>query len=433
MEEPIKYRLYTLPMLQPTVMLALGISMAKILTPLCHPIAWIAAITILLAASILSKTVNSKTFFIFLACFALGAQRMSYELSPTKSATQARTYETLDASQLSIWDKAKEKAKSLRHEMEQDLKRQGLEGQHHAIISAMLLGDKSTIDTNTRQTYSASGASHVLAVSGLHIGIIFGLLTIGLGGIWQNGRRKLSLTIALTCIWAYIFTIGMPTSGIRAATMISIYTCAKLSNRRTPSLQILLVAVFWMLAASPSYLFDIGFQMSFLAVLFIILLQPHIQGLITPKRGKWLWSMVALSIAAQIGTIPVVAHYFGYISCYSVLSSLIAIPAATASLYMGIIVITCSYIGWNWLNILSSWIVQALNITLDLTNTALEFIAELPGAQIDHVKINIPQLLLIYGAIAAGCLIIHKLRLFHSHRSHLVSSDTDYNLLADRT
>ena len=433
MEEPIKYKVYALPMLQPTVMLALGISIVRLCTPLCQPIVWIAAIVILLSANLLSKGTICKSFFILLACLALGAQRMSVEQCQDKSADHARTFETLDATQLSTWDKAKEKAKLLRYEMEQDLKMKGIEGQHHAIISAMLLGDKSTLDTTTRQTYSASGASHVLAISGLHIGIIFGLLTIGLGNIIPNGRRKISLAIALTSIWAYIFMIGMPASGIRAATMISIYTCAKLSNRRPLNLQILNVAAFLMLVASPSYLFDVGFQMSFLAVLFIILLQPHIQNLITQKRGKWLWSMIAMSVAAQIGTIPIVAHYFGYISCYSILSSLIAIPAATLSLYMGIAVIACSYIGGSWLSTLSSWIAQVLNAILEFTNTALELIAQLPGAQIDHVKINTPQLLLTYGAIVAGCILIHKLRLYHSHRSHLVSSDTDYNPQASQT
>lgn len=132
----------------------------------------------------------------------------------------------------------------------------------------MALGDKSALDSNTRNSYSISGASHILAVSGLHIGIIFQLFIFLLGG------RKYSvytIILSLISIWTYVFLIGLPASAVRAAIMLSAYSLSLAFHRTGLPLNTLSSAYIFMLFISPLYLFELSFQLSFLAVASILL------------------------------------------------------------------------------------------------------------------------------------------------------------------
>lgn len=145
------------------------------------------------------------------------------------------------------------------------------------------------------------------------------------------------------------------------------------------------------------------------------------------KPLGWAWAMVAVSVAAQVGTTPLVCYYFGNIACYSVLSSFVAIPAATVIIYVSLSLLL-SFFLLPGFSLLQGGLAYLLSLTTSATQHALQLIVMLPGACIEGIKISILQLGLIYIAIIAGCLLIQKLRRCLLHRIHLPSdSHRDYS------
>lgn len=294
----------------------------------------------------------------------------------------------------------------------------------------MTLGEKGSLSKDTRQTFKASGASHILAISGLHIGIIFQLFILLAGG--RKRWRLIAVPISVTAIWAYVFLIALPASAVRAASMISIYCFALLTRRNSTAVSNLTLAAIVMLIIQPLHLFDISFQLSFAAVLSILLLYKPIYSLMPASATRrkplgWAWAMVAVSVAAQVGTTPLVCYYFGNIACYSVLSSFVAIPAATVIIYVSLSLLL-SFFLLPGFSLLQGGLAYLLGLTTSATQHALQLIVMLPGACIEGIKISILQLGLIYIAIIAGCLLIQKLRRCLLHRIHLPSdSHRDYS------
>lgn len=303
-----------------------------------------------------------------------------------------------------------------RNTIQKQLRSLNIQEQDFAIVSAMTLGDKTSLTKETKDIYSISGTSHILAVSGLHIGIIFQLFILLLGG-----RRRCIPTIILsiTAIWAYVIFIGMPASAIRSATMISICCFAMLSHRKVLSINNLAFAYVIMLIYNPLYLFDISFQMSFMAVYSILLFYQPLEGLCCTSHfyTRWPWSMLCISIAAQIGTMPLIIYYFGRISCYALFTGFIAIPAATVILWLSAAILLLTLLTHIPLMSLLSepllhFATSGLISITQATNTALKLTTMLPGASIDGIKINIPQLCLIYFCIIVGYIFIRKTRYY---------------------
>jgi competence protein ComEC len=256
----------------------------------------------------------------------------------------------------------------------------------------MTLGDKSALTHDLKDTYSRTGASHVLALSGLHLGIIYTLLSmLVVGRRWQTVTQ----VIMIISIWAFVFLVGMPTSVVRAAVMLTVYALLALGHRRRMSVNTLAFTAIAMLLVSPRALFDVGFQMSFMAVFCILLFVPlflrpvSARYQMTHRLARWLLSMVAVSVAAQIGVAPLIAYYFGRFSCYFLLTNFIVIPAATAILYLTLATLLLPPLG-----IVLSWVVTGLNATL-------LYIAAMPGATIDGLHPSVGLTVSLYGVILA--------------------------------
>lgn len=377
-----------------------------------------------------------KSSIIFLCIFSMGFTRgVTSERSISSLNTPYPLYTT---NQLSPIDRCKLNSQAMLTNLREEMKTHGIEHQELAIISAMTLGDKSMLTPETKNTFSITGASHVLAISGLHIGLIFQLFVFILGGK-RNIRH--SIPLSLTLVWAYVFLIGAPASAIRSATMLSVYSFALIAKRPSININNLSLAFIFLLMAYPPFLFEISFQMSFLAVGAILWLYKPITSLIHPhnRLKKWAWSITAISISAQIGTIPIIIYYFGRISCFSLLTNFIAIPAATIILYFTVtlwlcLLLTSIPIISPAFSLISTLIAKVLHETAHITNESLSLFSLLPGANIENIKISILQLYLIYMSIAAGYLLIHKLHRCHSHRNHpLASFRKDYNSQANQT
>lgn len=279
----------------------------------------------------------------------------------------------------------------------------GFSGQSYAVLAAMTLGDKSSLSERLKEDYSVSGASHILALSGLHLGIIYAILSlIFLRRRWQIASQVL----ILLAIWTYVFIVGMSASVVRSAVMITVYSLVSLLNRNKMSLNTLAVAAVVILIVNPLYLYDVGFQMSFAAVFFIILFYRPVLNLMPGcVMGipviRQIWQMMSVSLAAQIGVAPLIAFYFGRFSCYFLLTNIIVVPAATIILYGAVLMAALSFVPY-----LQTLLSALLLKVVVLLNSGVSFVAELPGASIDGIAIGLLQLVLIYVAIFSFSVLV---------------------------
>ena len=260
----------------------------------------------------------------------------------------------------------------------------------YAVLAAMALGDKSALTKELKEVYAVTGASHVLALSGLHLGIIYTLLSLLIvGRRWQ----MVSQLLIVLCIWAFVFLVGMSTSVVRSATMLTVYALLSLGHRDKMTVNTLAFTAIVMLIVNPLSLYDVGFQMSFMAVFAILVLMPLLEGifpreyLLSHQTVRWLWSMVAVSVSAQIGVAPLIAYYFGRFSTYFLLTNFIVIPAATLILWLSPVVLLFPSLAYLLL-----YIVKCLN-------TVLEQIAAWPGASIEALHPSVLQTAMIYVVI----------------------------------
>ena len=213
----------------------------------------------------------------------------------------------------------------------------GLEGEPLALSAALLLGQRQLLQRNTRQAYSQVGASHLLALSGMHLGILYGLLYMLLLRWSRHGPwRWHVLPPALLLIWGYALLTGLSLSLVRASIMLSVFTVGTLAERRQPPIHLLALSALVILMCSPHALFDIGFQLSFLAVLFIILIYTPWQQYLYDLPGHWLWEVLGVSLAAWLGTAPLATYYFHTLPLTGFLLNPVLIPLTTAIIYLGL-------------------------------------------------------------------------------------------------
>jgi len=279
---------------------------------------------------------------------------------------------------------------------------QGDDSDAYAVVAAMALGDKSALTQELKDVYAVTGASHVLALSGLHLGIIYGLLMLLTGGRRQRFSILFSL-FTILCVWAFVFLVGLSTSVVRSAMMLSVYALLSLGHRDRMSVNTLAFTALVMLIVSPLSLFDVGFQMSYLALLSILLFVPLTESLFSAdylmshRMVRWLWGMVTVSLSAQIGVAPLIAYYFGRFSCYFLLTNFIVVPAAMLILYLSLVVLIVP----SFASVLFS-VVAALN-------GLLTRMASIPGASIENLHPTKIQTTMIYLIIVAVYLLAVKL------------------------
>ena len=274
----------------------------------------------------------------------------------------------------------------------------GQESEAYAVVAAMTLGDKSALTQELRDIYAITGASHILALSGLHLSIIFMLLTHLFGGK-KFFTFPFSHLFTLTSIWAFVFIVGMPVSVVRSATMLTVYALLSLVHRDKMSVNTLAFTALLVLIVNPLSLFDIGFQMSYLSVFAILLIVPlserlfPVGFLMTHRAIKYLWGMLAVSCAAQIGVAPLVAYYFGRLPVFFLLTNFIVIPAAILILWLSPVVFLFPSLAYLLLYIVS------------VLNTLLTTIASIPGASIDGLHPTKLQATMTYVVIVACYLL----------------------------
>ena len=234
----------------------------------------------------------------------------------------------------------------------------------------------------------------MLALSGLHLMIIYAVISLMVG--WWRWRM-VSQVATVLAVWAFAFLVGLSPSVVRSAFMISVYALASLGYRERMSVNTLAFTAIVMLAVNPLAMYDIGFQLSFMAVLWIVLLNPLLGSIIplhVQQRHRWLsmlWGMTTVSVSAQVGTAPLVAYYFGRLPVYFLLSNYIVIPAATLILYLALASVLT-----GWWTVVQHGLVVALATIVSWMNSALEWIAQLPKSSVEGLNLSTLQVCLIY-------------------------------------
>lgn len=216
----------------------------------------------------------------------------------------------------------------------------GFIGDEGAIIRVMTTGDKSKLGKGLRKDYSHAGVAHVLALSGFHLTIIYSILDLlFLSFVISYKWRNIARLFIILIIFAFTIIVGCPASLVRASVMCGIMMLTKILQQENSSLNSLSLTALIMLVCNPMLLFDVGFQLSFVSMLGIIVFSPILTG-IMPTRQKILhklWEMASITVACSIFTLPLITYYFGYIPLLSIVSNLSIPILATALLWLSAI------------------------------------------------------------------------------------------------
>lgn len=215
-----------------------------------------------------------------------------------------------------------------------------LEGDERAVLSALTVGYKEDLSEEIRNGYALSGVSHVLALSGLHLGLLYFLLDFLLR--WMNRRRSgrmLKSFLLIAALWFFACMVGLPASVVRSALMFSLVALSQIGTSRPVTLHTMALAAFCMLLYDPYYMYDVGFQLSFAAVGAILVIQPRLYRSVRVSRPvvRYAWGLTTVSLAAQIGTIPLVLYYFSRFSLFFLPANLVVIPWITLILYGAVV------------------------------------------------------------------------------------------------
>lgn len=282
-----------------------------------------------------------------------------------------------------------------------------LDKDNYAIISAMILGTRDHISNDIIDGFRRTGAIHILAVSGLHVGIIAGLITLILYPLMRAFHKVRSIApfIQLVTVWIFVLLCGAPPSVVRAAGMFSLYFVCTLFGRHAQAFNIIFAAAFLMLIVAPMDVMDIGFQFSFLALAGIFYFLPRFISLIysNSRLLRFLWTMVALSVSAQIFIFPLSIHYFNSLSNIFWLSGIIAVPLATVSLSSSVASLVLSFFQFE---IATRFVTTIAAYSLTFLRKGIGFLDRIPFAMTENFYLPPMCILAIYLIILAIMLVL---------------------------
>ncbi|MEJ8755944.1 ComEC/Rec2 family competence protein [Pontibacter sp. H259] len=297
----------------------------------------------------------------------------------------------------------------LRRYFEQVIKTNIASRREHGIATALILGVKDDLDNAVRESYAATGTMHVLAVSGMHVGLVFGVFLLLFKKYNLSRSQKLVFAlIVLGLLWLYAFITGLSASVLRAVLMFSLVMLSLVLSRRHNIYNTLAIAAFALLFYDPYMLFDVGFQLSFLAVIGIVALQPGIYSLLNINNWFWdnAWKLFTVAVAAQLITLPLGIYYFHQFPVYFWLANMVVVPLSTFGLYAGMLALVFCWVPYlaDLLFALHAGFIWVMNeVNLLLTN--------LPGALINGLDISAMQSWLLYGVLALMVLFLIKKKL----------------------
>jgi competence protein ComEC len=297
-------------------------------------------------------------------------------------------------------------AAKVQHKLIEPLAQLNLPESSKAVLSTITVGERSELPREVRTGFAMTGVAHILAVSGFHVGVVCGFLTLWFSlfpssPIW----RRIRYCSTLLLLWLFVIISGMAPSSIRAAIMLTLYLTGRLLRRQADSYNILAAAAFLMLAIKPAYLFDVGFQLSFASLASIIYMNPRLQSLLPVIRNPLIripWQWVTLSVSAQAGVSFLALYYFGRFSTVFLLANLPLTLMATILIPITLVwfMLPVSVPGYA---LLQSAIEQLTAGMMWIVDT----LGRLPGASFSF-RFNIPVLIGSYLALFLLCRLIFR-------------------------
>ena len=295
---------------------------------------------------------------------------------------------------------------TIRLKIQKSLEQYNFSKDELSVMNALLLGQRQDISDELTANYSKAGAVHILAISGLHVGIILVLLSFVLKPLERVKRGKLiKLVLIISFLWFFAVLAGMSASVTRAVTMFSALALGQFFNKKNAVEQSLVFSMFIIVLWKPIFLFDIGFQLSYLAVFGIIWIQPLVYNAWTPKlyiaaKG---WQLFTVSLAAQIGVLPLSLFYFHQFPGLFFVSNLIIIPFLGVILGIGIIVVVLSYY-----SVLPAFMVTIYGGVISVLNKTVVFIAKQETFLFSDISFSAIKMFFLYLLIIAYFQFILK-------------------------
>ena len=282
-------------------------------------------------------------------------------------------------------------AERLRIRVKTNLENSALQKDEVAIIQALLLGQKQDINKDIYDNFSKAGVIHILAVSGLHVGIILMILQFILQPLNRlKHGNSLKIVLILFLLWSFAIVAGLSPSVIRAVTMFSLVAIAMNLKRFTNIYNTLAISAFLLLLIKPMFLFEVGFQLSYAAVIAIVSIQPLLYRIIS--RPKYyllnkLWEVFTVTLAAQIGVLPLSLFYFHQFPGLFFLSNLVIIPLLGLFLGLGLLVVVLAYFDAlpDFMSISYGWIISSMNRFIEWISLQEQFLFQ--GISFDTLQL----------------------------------------------
>jgi competence protein ComEC len=311
-----------------------------------------------------------------------------------------------------------------------------------ALVRALCLGDRSVMPDELLRSYSMAGGMHLLAVSGLHVGLVWWVLNALFSFLprWTGKECWRSVPV-IALLWFYAWLTGFSSSVSRAVTMFSLFSVSRLIFRRSLPVNVILLSMFIQVVIRPGWLLEPGFQLSYAAVLAIVTLYPRIRNAVRVKNRilRKVWEASTVSLAAQAGTVPLVIHYFHQVPVYGLVTNLLALPLL--SMILTVFLLSLPFVAAGEGTWLFNFLLMRLAAWL---NGAMEAVASIPGAVVtdlhmDPLCIFLLMVILFLGVTALdgkrkpallSALFVLSILLIRSTQLELSRSATDQLVIA---
>ncbi|RYF63112.1 MAG: ComEC family competence protein, partial [Cytophagaceae bacterium] len=274
----------------------------------------------------------------------------------------------------------------------------------YGIVNAMILGVRDDLDPSQYQSYAAAGAVHILSVSGLHVGILFLVLTWLLQKLAPGkGNSWWVVGIKLAVLWFFALMTGFSAPVLRSSLMFSFLLISGLINRTQSLLNTLAASALLILCYDPFAAFSAGFQLSYLAVIGIGAFVPYLNQLLRPTSwiGIKLWEVSVVAVAAQLLTFPLGVYYFHSFPTFFLLANPIVMVLSA-----GLVSLSIATLAFGWVPYLGDVLGWLLQKTAWLMNQSVDMVGKLPGAMLGDLWLTAPGLFLVYALIGASCLLL---------------------------
>lgn len=295
---------------------------------------------------------------------------------------------------------------AIRNRIIKNLRESSLNEKELQVLAALILGQQQEISPDIIRDYQYAGAVHILSVSGLHVGFLLLFVNYGIGLLPNNSNtRALKLILVILFLWSFAVIAGLSASVVRSVTMFSVVAVGMHLKRTTNILHTLVVSMLLILLCQPGFLFDVGFQLSYLALFFIIWVQPLLSQLWQPKFRilKYFWDILTVSFAAQIGTLPLSIYYFHQFPGLFFITNLLVIPLVSIIMALGALITI-----WAAFATVPHLLIMAVEESIWLLNSIIAKIASFESFLLKDIPLGIVVMWCSYLLIISLVLWLKK-------------------------